>query len=126
MIGKFFAVALLSAFIGALLSEYGWKGKRAFGALCAILLCCAVLPGMTEIFTAVKGITLSTGISEVAEAALKVVGTGYVFGFAAEICTELGESGIAKCCGVVCRVEIFLIVLPYFIELIGAATELIK
>ena len=126
MIGRLFAAALLSAFIGALLSEYGWRGKRAFGALCALMLCCAVLPSITEIFTAVKGLTVSTGISEVAEAALKVVGTGYVFGFASEICTELGETGIAKCCGLICRAEIFLIVLPYFAELIGAATELIK
>ena len=126
MIGKLCAAALLSAFIGALLAEYGWRGKRAFGALCALLLCCAVLPGITEIFTAVNGIALSTGTSEVAESALKVVGAGYVFGFASEICTELGEAGIAKCCGVICRVEIFLIVLPYFVELIGAATELIK
>ncbi len=125
MIGKLCAAALLSAFMGAMLSEYGWKGKRAFSAVCALLLMCAVLPELSRIFGSVSRITEATGLSEVATSALKVVGVGYIFGLTSEVCTELGETGLSRCCSLVCRVEIFLIVLPYFEELIIAATELI-
>ena len=126
MIGRLVAASLLAALMGALLSEYGWRGKRAFSALCALLIICAVIPELSDMLGAVRELVGITGVGEVGAAAVKVVGTGYVFGLTADICTELGEGGVARACGVVCRIEIFLIVLPYFVEIISAATRLLK
>ncbi len=126
MIGRLIAASLLAALMGALLSEYGWRGKRAFSALCVLLIICATLPELSEMLGAVKELVSTTGAGEVGAAAVKVIGTGYVFGLTSDICTELGENGVARACGIACRIEIFLIVLPYFIEIIGAATRLLK
>ena len=126
MTGRLIASALLAALMGALLSEYGWRGKKAFSALCALLLICAVIPEAAKMMGAVGKIVDATEVGEVGAAAVKVIGTGYVFGITSDICTELGEGGVARACGVVCRIEIFLIVLPYFLEILDAAVGLLK
>ena len=125
MIGRLCAAALLCAVMGALLSEYGWKGKRAFSALCVLLVLSAALPELAEIFDRTDSLITVTGISEVSVTALKIIGAGYAFGLVGDLCSELGETGIARCCAAVGRVEIFLLVLPYFEELILSAVRLI-
>ena len=52
-------------------------------------------------------------------------GLGYLFGISADICRELGESGIAKSLEVVGRVEIIAVAVPFWKKIIETGVELI-
>lgn len=126
MIPKICAVGLLVALVGALLSECGWRGKKMFGVLCATVLLAGLGESVSLLFGGVTVLSESAGISEVASAALKVVGAGYVFGFSADVARELGESSVASALTLAGRVEILLLVFPYFQKIISLGVELIK
>jgi hypothetical protein len=61
----------------------------------------------------------------VADAALRLVGVGYVYGASAEISRTMGQSEVASALEVVGRVEILLIAVPYIKEIITLGAELI-
>ena len=96
-----------------------------FVASVSVLLICALDVRIEYIFGALKEIGEGTGVSETLSAALKVLAAGYLFGICADVCRELGESGVAKTVDVVGRVEIVAIVIPYFEEIIKIGIELV-
>lgn len=118
--------ALVMVFVGALLSEMGFRGKRVFGALCITLLLVSLLEGMGQIFSDIAGFAEGAGVADMAKCALKIVGASYVFGFVSEVAEELGEKGISSAVTTVGRVEIFALVFPYFKEIINAGIDLLK
>lgn len=126
MIWRVALSALVMVFVAALLSELGYHAKRIFTSLCVTLLFISVIDGMGEIFKTVLGFAEGAGVSELAKCAVKVVGVGYVFGFVSDIAEELGEKGISTGVGMVGRVEIFVLVFPYFKEIINTAVDLLK
>ena len=126
MIWRVAALGLLMAFVGIILGELGFKGKRVFGALCITVLLGAVLEGAVQMLSSVMKIAVSGGVGETARAAVKVVCTGYIFGFVSDIAEELGERGIASAVTAVGRVEIFLIIFPFFTEILEMGMNLIE
>ena len=106
--------------------ELGFKGKRMFGAFCAVLLLSFAAEGFGKIVSELSLLAEGTGISNVARDAVKLVGAGYVFGVGSDIADELGEGGAARALSVVGRVEIALLILPYFAEILKTGTGLIK
>ena len=126
MMAKLCALGMLVCFVGVLLSEYGWRGKKVFGVLCAVILMIGLADGISEIFSGVSSLSEDAGVSDVCSVAMKVVGTGYVFGFCADVARELGESSVSSILTLAGRVEILLLVLPYFQRILEFGMELVK
>lgn len=118
-------MALLLAVSAFLLRQFGWGGAPVFAAVCAVVLLGEVSETLGSIFGFVTAFGETSSLSEPIEAALKALGAGYLFGISADVCRELGESGMAKAVEAVGRVEIIAIVIPYFQEIIKVGVELI-
>ncbi len=124
MIFKLCATGLLSAVIGVLLSEMGWRGKRIFTAVCAALLLSVIAEELGALFGELVSVSESAGISETAECALKIVGVGYIFGITSDICTELGEKTVAGALTAAGRIEVVVLIFPYFRKILSFGLEL--
>ncbi len=117
MILRLAAIGALMAMVGAALSELGFRGKRIFAALCITFLLCGALEAAAKMLGQIGGLADDAGIGKIGAVAMKVVGVGYVFGFVSDIAEELGERGISSAVAVAGRVEILLLVFPYFLEI---------
>ena len=126
MTGRIAAFALICAVLGALLDGLGFKSRRLFSVLSFVLLIGAVAQPLSKIFGGILSFSNAAGIGEGAEAAVKAVGLGYLFGFVSDVCTSLGESGIASAVIIVGRVEIFLVAYPFFEGIMNLGMELLK
>ena len=126
MIPKICALALLSALLSVVLSDLGFKSKRQFSVLCLLLIFSALAENVFSVISRVTEIANVAGISEAAKCAVKAVGAGYIFGFTSEVCAELGENRIASTVILVGRIEIFLLVLPYFEKTVSLGLELLQ
>lgn len=125
MIPKICALAIFSAILFATLDAIGFKSKGLFATLCSLMILSALGDSVSGIFGSALSVAERTGISEATSCALKAVGLGYVFGITSDVCTSLGESGIAKAVTAVGRVEIFAIAYPYFEKMIALGVELL-
>lgn len=118
--------ALLVSVLAVLLSELGFRQKRLFAVLSLALIFSMLAEGIGELFSSAISLVDMVGVGEAAKCAVKAVGVGYVFGFTADVCEELGEKGIANAVTIGARVEIFLIALPYFEKTVRLGIELLK
>ena len=126
MISKTVGVALVCAILSALLDGLGFKSRRLFSTLSAIVVMVGLIGTVSELLSEVMKITEDTGIGDAADKAVRAVGLGYVFGFTSDICKSLGESTLASLVTAVGRVEIFLLALPYFVKTIELGMELLS
>lgn len=126
MIPKICAIGLLGAMLSFFLGELGFKNKRLVAVLSAILLISSLKSGVDTFVGKITELSHLAGISDACTCALKVVGLGYVFGLSSDLCTELGEGGVAKAMTVVGKVEIMLVALPYFESTIELGLELLR
>ena len=126
MISKAIGVALVSAILSALLDGLGFKSKRLFSTLSAIIVMVGLVSSVSELLESVMKIACDTEIADAADKATRAVGLGYVFGFTSDICNSLGESTLASLVTAVGRVEIFLLALPYFVKTIEVGVELLS
>ena len=126
MISKAVGVALVSAILSALLDGLGFRSRRLFSALSAIVVMVGLIGSVSELLGSVMEIANGTGIADAADKAVRAVGLGYVFGFTSDICNSLGESTLASLVTAVGRVEIFLLALPYFVKTIEVGVELLS
>lgn len=117
MMWRIAAGGVLSGVVGVILSELGFKGKRIFTAVCFTLLISIALSGAGDMLGSILGFAEGAGVGRIAKVAVKVVGVGYVFGFTSDICEELGERGVASALSAAARIEILLLVFPYFMEI---------
>ena len=118
--------AMLVAILAALLSELGFRQKKLFVVLSLVVILSMLAEGIGELFSSALSLADSAGISDAAKCAVKAVGLGYIFGFTADVCDELGEKGIANAVTIGARVEIFLVALPYFEKTVRLGIELLK
>jgi stage III sporulation protein AD len=116
-------VGLLIAVIGFLLRELGFRGAPLIGVLGIVLLFIYTLQRLGEVVSLLGGVVSATGISELARAALKVVGVSYIAGVCAELCRQVGEGGMARVIEGVGRVEILLLSVPYIIKIVELVTK---
>ena len=123
---KIVGAGILLAFVSYVLSELGFRGKRMLAVLGLLLLLSSVGEGIGRLVEPILGLCDMAGISESAVCALKTVGAGYLFGICADITTELGEPLVAKGLLVAGRVEMLLLVAPYFVGALKLGAELIK
>ena len=121
--GRVIAYALITAVLGVVLRELGFRGTRLVMLIGTVSLIGA---SVTYIGDALSLLPSVQDGGEYAVAMLKIVGVGYAFGICSDVCRELGESGVANAVGLVGRVETFLAVLPYFEKMIELGAELLK
>ena len=126
MIFTLLGEALILAFSAFLLKNLGWRGTPVFVSVAAILFIAEAEETLGYVFTSIEKIGKEAGIEGALSSAIKVLGLGYLFGICADVCRELGESGIAKATEVVGRVEIIAVVIPYFEEIIRVGIGLVK
>lgn len=126
MMLKSVALALLAAILGFVLAEEGYRGKRLFSAVAIIILLGLGFSIFSEVAHSFDALITHTGIGDAAKCAVKIVGIGYVFGIAADVCREMGENGVANALTTVGRLEIFVTVLPYILKMVELGMELIK
>lgn len=126
MIFRVIAVALLCALMGALLEGLGFKSKKLFATLCALMLFTALAEPFGRIFGSLSSLSEKTGLSEALTCALRAIGIGYATGFTADICQSLGENLVANAVTVVGRIEIFVCAYPYFEKLVSLGMELLQ
>lgn len=118
------AVGMLVAAAAVLLKNFGFKGACVFtAASIAIMLSSAISP-IRSIFSSL-GEAFSPELLPYGEAAVKVVGIGYLSGVSSDIAKELGEAGVAKAVLLVAKLELVLIAVPFIEEVMGIANELI-
>ena len=116
-------VIFLLGILGYLMKQVGFRGSSLFSLLGAVLLLSLSVVGVGEIFARVRGL-VGEALSEIMRDALRILGVGYLFGAASDMCRELGEIGIANSALVLGRVEILLICLPYIDKLFGQIGEM--
>ncbi len=128
MIGEalsIFGFAMLIAALGVILKDIGFRGYKLYSTLGVVLLFGVLMRLAGELVGAIEPIIQLGGVGELASLALKIVGVGYVYGIAADVCRDMGESGIANTVLAVGRVEILLISVPSIVGIVELAAELI-
>lgn len=115
-------VGLIFAVLGFLLRELGFRGAPLFGVLGISLLFILLVPRMGNILAELDGVINTAGISELATAALKILGVGYTTGISADICKEIGEGGIARAMESLGKVEILAVSMPYIVRIVDLIT----
>ena len=126
MIMKTAFVALLAGVLALILSEYGYRGKRLFSVFVIVSLIGVGVFAFSRAVNGIDAVISLTGLGDAATCAIKIVGTGYVFGITADVCREMGEAGIANALTTVGRLEIFVTVLPYILKMVELGTNMIK
>lgn len=126
MIFKACAVALIAAFVAVIVGELGWRGRGVFSAISAALLLSLAADGLSVLVGEIKALAYFTELSEIGVSALKIIGIGYVFGIGSDVCSNLGEKGIATALELVGRLEILLVALPYFKKIFDLGIRLLE
>ena len=119
-------IAVMAAVLVFLLREAGFRGAKIVGIIATVGLGAYAISAVGELSHGFGAAYFGKEIEEGAQLVLKIIGTGYVFGICADICRELGESGLATGVLAVGRVEILLLSLPTLREIIGLGIELMK
>ncbi len=120
------AVPLILAFLVFMLREMGFRGAKPIAVVGITLLALAAAGRIGRLFEGLNFGGISETAGELTGAALKVVGVGYVFGFTADVCRDMGESCIASWVLAVGRVEILLLAMPYILRALELAGGMIE
>ena len=121
---KVLGFGILVALTSFLLSELGFKGKRIYGALGICLLLLYFLSSFGDVLSVITSYDVGEGTGEAIRCALKIIGIAEAFSLAAEVATELSERGVASALGLIGKLEIFLISLPYVEKMISLARDI--
>ena len=119
-------IALVGGALCFLLSELGSRLAKPIGAVCAVLVLICAIGGISGVNTEIFSFLRGNELHGVARDTMKILCVGYVFGITADTLEALGEVNISRALDVCCRVEITLISLPYFKEIISFGLDLIK
>lgn len=119
---KIVALGFLLAVMALLLRSFGFRGAAVFASLAVAAILSLVAGELGELIgLAEKSPLFGEDALEYFSAIAKIVGASYLFGICADICTELGEGGIAKAVALSGRIEILLIASPYFVRILKLA-----
>ena len=117
-------VPLLLAFLVFMLREMGFHGARPIAVVGIVLLALGAAGRIGELFSGLGLSEISEAAAEVTGAALKIIGVGYVFGFVADVCRDMGEGGMASWVLTVGRVEILALATPFILRALRLAGEM--
>ena len=107
-----------------MLKEIGAKGVPVLISIAFCILLSASFLKISDIFSEFFDMGIFDLAPQLLHTAVKLVGAGYLFGISADICRTLGVETVAKGVEIGGRVEIMIIVFPYFKEIIELLPEL--
>lgn len=110
--------ALLAATIGFVLSELGFRGKRAVSATLIVIFLLSFVDLLADAVSKIALVSIADEGKEALRCALKIVGIGHAFNIASDTCQELSEGGIGTALSLVGKLQIILMILPTVIDLI--------
>ena len=113
-----FGTLLLCAAALLILRTLGYRGVPVIAATVPVILCGAVIRGVTEAIEPLRSLAYAPELAEYMGAAFKVLGIGYLGGIGSDACRELGEVGIAKCISLAARAELIVITVPYIVKIV--------
>ncbi len=119
-------IAITVCICSVLLKQLGFSGTPAvicIGIVGIISLGTSGLPALGE---SLDGLFAVTEGAEYAKRAVKIIGIGYLTGVCADICECLGEAGVARAALMAGRLEILVIALPHFLEIIELGLGLVS
>ena len=116
---------LLVAILSLLLKTFGFKGAPVFVALAFCFLISSFSDELNEIVSLISDVSSYADIAPYSEACIKVIGIGYLSWISGDVCRELGENGAAKCVGILGKLELMGVCIPFIRELASVAFELI-
>ena len=116
---------LLVAILSLLLKSFGFKGAPVFLAavLCAAVACFGDV--LSESVSLLGYFAEAGNITKYSEACIKVIGIGYLSGISQDTCREIGEIGAAKCIGIVTKLELIALSVPFVKEIFDSALLLV-
>ena len=120
------AIALLSAFLILVLKEMGFKGARLVSAVATVTVLFYAMQSVKELFSGIEEAARIGGVTDVSKNIMKIIGIGYIYGIASDICNDLGENGVASALKVAGRVEILLVCIPFVTRIIGTAADMLS
>ena len=115
--------AILLSILGLLLSELGFRGKKALSTLGIIIFLLIFIDLLSDAVSEISSFPITDEGRGSLALALKIVGVGHAFNICADVCTELSEGGIASAVSLVGKLEILLMVLPTVVDLIKYSTS---
>lgn len=124
MILKICGGAILLSVLGLLLSELGFRGKKAITTLSVIIFLLIFVDLLADAISKITAISIPEKGRESLTLALKVVGVGHAFNLSADACSELSEGGISSALILVGRLEILIMILPTVIDLISYSASI--
>ena len=126
MILKISALAIIAAITAFLLKDFGWKGVPVFCLIAfvgVLSLAKEHLLSLGELFCSVGE---DGGLGDEATSILKIIGVGYISGMTSEVCRDLGAASIASLVGLLARLEVLFLVMPYLLETLRLGMELLS
>ena len=118
------SIAFITASAAYILNALGFGGTRVFLVFGSVVMLLFVLRRAGDVISELIPLFYAP-VGELADAALRVVGIGYIGGFFSDACLELGARGAADAISLFLRVEIVALVMPYFIDILSLAGGLI-
>lgn len=123
---KICGVALIAAVMSFLLSELGFRGKRAFSLLSVVVFLLVFADLASDFIGKITGLPIGEDIKRALSTVLKIAGVGHAFGISSDLCAELSENGIASVLLLIGKLEIAIIILPYVGDLLNLVSEFMK
>ena len=117
------AYALITLFLGILLKEFGFHGSALVMLLGTVSLVGVSVISLGEIFSLLPD--AGEGGRGYAEAMLKIVGAGYVFGICSDMCAQLGQTSLSNAVILCGRVEIVALSAPFVKMIIEEGIKLL-
>lgn len=117
------SLAVLAAALAFVLRTLGAKIAPALAAVAGLTFVVYAVARYGEAIAAVREMAERAGVSEEVGVVLRMLFVGILCAVAADICRDMGESGLAarvETCG---KAEILLLALPFLLELVSLALE---
>ena len=123
---EIFGIAVVSAVCGYVLDTLGFRGTRLYFAFVGAVMLIAAVEAAAPLLSEVMHFASAGGAAmEIGTAALRILGIGYIGGFFSDFCIQLGAKGASDGLLLFARIQMLAVVMPYFLDILNSAEELL-
>lgn len=126
---KIFGIALLGALLGVLLRKWNGDAALLFKVACGVVMCVACILLLSPLVERIKELAetaLGESASEAVSVLLRVLCVALLSHICASVCRDCGEGTIAYYAELGGKIEIMILCLPLFLDVLDIALELIR
>lgn len=118
--------ALIAAGCAFLLKESSKGGAVSAAIIGLTVIMGTVITGFLSVITPLKEAVSDSGASDYVNIMLKGLGIGITVKLTSDICSDLGEKGIADCVELAGRTELLILCMPILIKILNSVKELLS